>query len=261
MENKDLMKQENKEVGFFTPGEIGDGFENVESTDLSPNFLRIAQSNHDFTKKGSPTYIEGFDPGNFFDSTNQKNMGNSVKAIVLGFMTNYVEWGEDLGEFKGSYNVTEFKNLQGLTQDERKPTTWSTPEGTKIVETKNYFVFLPDYPELDILLFCLSGPGITQSKKWMTKMSGVLFNGKKAPIYAAVWEIKTQFVSNDEYSWYAIGDRKSNNVQMVGFVPEELQSRVIELRKTVADWISTNKSISYKDSNEEQFSSELDEEI
>jgi hypothetical protein len=263
-ENKELALQEEKALSSFLEQGAGTGFENVDSNDLQPNFLRICQAGHHFTEEANPSYKPGFKLGDFFDTSSNINMSNTVEIVVLGYFTNYCEWGpDDLGDFKGSHSVEDFNRAKkSLTQDKKNPSTYWNQEGNKLVETKNFFVYIPAYPELGILLFNLKSTGIGHSKKWLTNMSYVKHNGATAPMYASLWRLKTMYVSNDQNSWYAIGDKKNLNVERVGFVPSEHQKAVLEYRQTVSEWINSGTKIKYSEDVEESFDgSDLEESI
>jgi hypothetical protein len=256
--NEIVKLDKNLMAGFA--GIQDDGFEGVTSQDLKPNFLRIAQSTTDCAKKGHASFVKGFEPGIFYDTTTKTNMGEVLKVIVLGYFTNYVEWGQDQGDFRGSYTVGDFEgmknSLPNFIDDKGKthPSTWVTDEGNKIVETKNYFVLLPDYTDLDILLFTMSGTAIPQSREWVTKMNAIKIEGQRLPMFASVWELGLLMNENEKGSWYALGKKGSSKIKHLGIVPKELQPLVIEKRELVAKWINENKSINYK--TDETFSKE-----
>jgi hypothetical protein len=253
-EDKELTTTEDEQKALMATFEgegMGDGFENVTENDLKPNFLRIAQSTTDCAKKGHDSYVAGFEPGIFYDTVTKTNMGETVKAVVLGYFTNYVEWGKELGDFKGSYTQKAFEEIKNtlaqFVDDDGKmhPSKWVTPNNTYVVETKNYFVFLPEYKELDILLCTMSGAAISQSKEWITKMSHINVNGKRPPMYATVWELGLVMDENSKGSWYALGKKGNSKIKNLGFVPVEDRAEVIAKRKIVAEWINESKSVNY----------------
>ena len=258
--NELTLQNEEALLAAFSSEELGNGFEEVTNDDLKPNFLRIAQSTTDCAKEGHEAYVESFKPGIFYDTTTKTNMGNTVKVVVLGYFTNYCEWGRELGDFRGALNKKQFENIKdNLTQyvDDKSGKThsskWVTPEKTYIVETKNFFVFLPDYPDLDILLFNMTGTAIGQSKNWTTKMNNVKLAGKRAPMFLTVWELGLLMDSNESGSWYALGKKSTSKIENLGFLSSELHQDVLSRRAIVAEWINSNKSISYKAADTDTF--------
>ena len=263
MENKDLTKQENKDLELFfdASNDLGDGFEETTNNDLQPNFLKVAQK--EVADPNEAAYIEGVAAGDFYDTISKQSMGKKLKAVVLHFNTTYVEWGKDLGEYRGQFKLNEFKALKNLTPHESKIGTMMTPEGTSIVETKNYYLYLPDYPEKGIVLFCLSSSGAKLSKMWEPKFQLIKKNGKIASRYFGVWEIETQIAKSEKHkkSWYAIGDKSKVNADFVGFVPTDHQANVMNLRSTIKEWIDNDIKINYSNNSEEISNSELENEI
>lgn len=264
-ENKELELKKNTEVStevnFFDSSELGNGFEETTVNDLQPTFLKIAQKEN--ADPDEAAYIEGLSVGDFFDTTEKSNLGNPLEAVVLHFNTSYVEWGKDLGDFRRQYTAEEFRNLKGLKDHDSKIGTKITPEGTSIVETKNYFLYLPKFPEKGIVMYCLSVTGAKLSKMWESRFSLIQRIGKQAPRFASVWKIGSMVAKSSKHqkSWRAIGcgESKKLNVEFQGFVPAEHQATVITLRRQIKKWIDAGVKIDYsKDKTSE--SSEFSEE-
>ena len=142
-QNNELMKLANNYTGY----------EDVSQTDLSIPFLKIAQKNSAQADKNNSAYIKGLKLGEFFNNVSCQNFGNELRVIPLNYFKIYIEWGKTFGEFLRAIEPVEFDKMRGGLEQEG--TKWKTEDDHKIVDTRNYFVFLPDFPDEGILLFPL----------------------------------------------------------------------------------------------------------
>jgi len=117
-----------------------DGFENVDNNSLSPPFLKIAQLGTPQIIKGDPAYIDGLQPGDFFNSSNGKKYGSKIKVVLLGYVKNYIKWGQQLGEFGGTLNQNDFDEL--LPKLLKEGMIYHDEDGNKYVDTRTLFVYL-----------------------------------------------------------------------------------------------------------------------
>lgn len=210
---------------------MGDGFESITQDDLSFPFLKIAQPTSSQVMEDDDSYIEGLKPGHFFNTVTNARYGKELDVVIIGYYQAILMWGDELGDYKGQISPLDFKALKptlSYEENDDGKMEWTDGDGTKYVDTRTYFVILPDYPEDGLMMFSLSSTGITHSKKWITKTRMVQLPAKAgvmpktAPIFTSVWRIGTKLNKKDSFRWFQIGEKKVSCIERIGWVPGEL---------------------------------------
>lgn len=242
----DIMKKEENVLALAE--EMGyTGFENVDSESLSMPFLRIAQQMTASATEGDPSYIEGLKPGYFYNTATQSVYGQEIRFVMLAYFRMFNEWTQGdtggMGDFVRNITPEEFQELKGgYTQ---VGANWTTGEGTIVRDSRNFFVLLPEHVNDGVMLWSLTGTGITQARRLLTKANGqMLPNGKKAPLFANVWSAKSTLVSNDLGRWFSIGSKSSTNARCEGLIPEDLHGPVVSAVRTVKDLLPQSVNLS-----------------
>jgi hypothetical protein len=236
--NKDLML---KDENSFLAGDDGyTGFENVSADCLSIPMIKLAQSNTPQAQKKSPAYIEGLEPGFFYNGNIDKSYGDSLNVVVLGQAHIYIEWGDSMGQVKRILSETEFRALSTEEQNAKG-------EDEKLLLKENFsvFVYLPDYPEDGILILPMASTKIKYWKKWLTKMTSVIIDGKKIKLFGCIWNIKTTTNERNGNTWYNIGEKSSVLVENMGLTPSKHFVAIKEALQTVQTYINRAKDIDY----------------
>lgn len=88
------------------------GNEHVTADDLTMPRLDLAQAISAACKKNRAEYIEGLEPGQFYNSVTRKNYGDSVALTFFFFEVKYYVWKKGLtdnamAEFRGSFSTVE----------------------------------------------------------------------------------------------------------------------------------------------------------
>lgn len=184
-----------------------DGFNTVDQSCVSLPFLRLSQSN-------TPAVVEKkIESGVFYNTATMKVYGANARFIILGFYKAFVEWdGEGEGaKFVRSISADIYESeIASTCHRDEKTGKILTAKGTRIVDCRNFFVMNADVPEDGIMLYVMSSTGIPASKKWLSLASGVRIKTDagivRAPMWASVWKLSTEFTRNDKGSFYQVKD-------------------------------------------------------
>jgi hypothetical protein len=252
-ETKAVAKAETKEVssvgvdaGFleFAESAGSNGFERMDNLCVAVNFLKIAQSNTPGVNadESDPAYKPGLKVGKFYSSVSGNVFGSTVRVVILGFFRNYCQFTKKDRKFVGAFSIEEFERevKPQLRQDGMN--FYSTDGLTEFVDTRNFALVLPDFPDEGLIFFPLVKTGIRHSQRWLTQAQAVRIPGtdKGAPIFACVWELTTALNKNDKGQWYTIGE-KSTNVKNLGFIPVEMRPQILTGFKMAKEFIERTR--------------------
>lgn len=204
----------------------GQGFENLESTDLQIPFLKIFQSLSPQIDRDSEEYVKEAEPGLFYNSCSNEIYGKKVKVIPIDFEKIWLEWKPDRGGFLA------YHKPGSIEVDTSNFSKWTTKNGTVVTEHYNFYCILPDYPEQGILILSLSSSGVKFAKSWNRHISYVrLSNNKIAPFFSSIWQLETVKQKNDKGSWYGINQ---STIYRDRFITEnELNNYVLPAKKSI----------------------------
>jgi hypothetical protein len=256
-QSKDIVKKPKNDVavGNFISDAVKmgyDGFENVDSSMLSIPFLKIAQAINPEAQKDHPSYIKGLDPGMLFNSVSNRIFGKKTRLIIIGFEHVFLRFGQEMGDFKGYYTQEEIEEKEKageytkegflyVSSRTSKKKGKEEPE-EKCIDTHTMYVLSADHPEEGVMIMPFKSTGLKHSRKWITKARAVRIDDGKggkvsAPIFAGIWECSTLLNTNDDGSWYLLGDKKSCLINQVGTVLdkefEHLQQPVLQAAQFV----------------------------
>jgi hypothetical protein len=215
------------------------GFENVGNEDISLPFLKIAQP-------GTPQLDElDLKSGDFFSTVSGTNFGKKVQVVALGYYRSFVKWGSELGDFQGVLSEKEYKQLEPTLSKASDKTYKEDENGFRYIDTRTFFIYLPEHPEEGILIFPLSSSGITHSKRWLTKANTIRKpDGNKAPMFATIWGLETIKNKKDPYTWYHFGDKSVTKAENLGFIKNKDDVKnVLALLPLVKDYLNNFKNI------------------
>lgn len=197
---------------FFDDKDTMEGFEDITQSTMAIPFVRIAQQLTPQLKKNKPEYIEGLEEGMFFNTITKEVYGNSFQCIVLKFEHVYIEWRPERGGFVG-YHTPE--NAERIAVDHTFG-NWKTKEGNLLQENYVYLLLIAGHEKEGVVVFSLSSSMIKTAREWNRLMTThVMENGKKAMPYYLVWEVSTEYRSNEKGDWYV------PVVKYVGYIGEK----------------------------------------
>lgn len=226
-------------------GFSGQGFEDTDKDSYAIPFLRVLQSTSPQVDEEGPAYVEGAKPGMLLNTVTDTLFGKEIKAIPIHYSRDFVEWKPDRGGFVKSHGNNP-AILDRIVEIDDKNNSF-LDNGNIIQDTRNHFLLLADQPELGPIILSLTSTGVKHSKKWMSLMSALRLPGstKQAPMFAGVWNIQTVRNTNDDGTWYQIGDKTTTAVNFDGWVDKVQLDAALAARELVtsgeaqADYDST----------------------
>lgn len=206
----------------------GEGYDNIETQDVSIPFLVILQKLSPQCDKSADEYVKDAEPGMFFNTLTSKVYGREIELIPLLFKKYWLEWAPNRGGFISRHEP------YSIPVDKSDFSHWKAENGNDINETFMFFCLVNNHFEDGVVIFSLTSTGIKHAKNWNTQiMMTRLDSGNRAPYFSSVWKLKTVLNKNDQGSWYQIGSKKTA-VERVRFITkEEFKDYVLPIRESV----------------------------
>lgn len=199
------------------------GLEGIDRDCVTIPFLKVAQSNHDQTKRGSPEEIRGLEPGMFFCPATRKVYGSEVNLIILRFYRQYIVYDGEGTDAKMIDAITPEAFVRDIEPYATRVKSYHMKDGNRYVDTRNFIVMVAGALHDGAMLLSLSSTGISPSKKWLTQVGSVYApNGQPAPIWTSVWRLATAFQNNPQGSYYQI-----TRVDRMGWITEKAKPIVV----------------------------------
>lgn len=235
-EPKDLLVQDKvKDLDLIAP----DGAEeHLSQEELEIPFLKLAQKGSPQVDKDDPKYIEGLEPGMYFNTASEQMYGDTLKVQVHGYYRNFTIWKgpKGAGEFNGSMTPEEFKEFEkkeGLTRDGGDFVQTVDGEDLRYRDTRNFIISLPEHTDEGIMVYPMSSTGIKAANKWNTLQNGRRVNGRPTARYATLWEISSDSFRKDKWSWH-----QTSRIKALGWASNDL----LEFGKEFVDFVAGIKA-------------------
>ncbi len=195
---KDQSKKD--DLYFVTDLDTMKGFENITQETMAIPFIRILQSLSPQLNKNESEYIDDAEEGEFFNTVTKECYGDTINVIVLKFDRIYIEWLPDRGGFV-NYHTRE--NAERLTINENFG-KWKTEEGNDLQENYVYILLIDGQEAEGVVVLSLASTMIKKAREWNRLMTThILDTGARAKPFYLVWELKTEYQSNDKGNWYS----------------------------------------------------------
>jgi len=216
-----------------------EGFEQINTQTMAIPFLRILQQGSPQVKKQDPAYVEGAEEGLFFNTVTKNVYGDTIKVIVLKFERIFIEWRPNRGGFAGYHSP---ENAERLAV-KKEFGNWKLENGNHLSEAYVYMCLIAGHETEGIAILSLSSSMIKAAREWNNLLVRQTMNdGRRAAPYWLVWEVKTEYRSNDKGSWYIprilLSPEKFVNEQQYALVMPErkaLPSRQVDYSQLTAD--------------------------
>ena len=190
----------------------GDGLDAFRASDLPKPFIKVAQKGNPEIEDRDPSYIEGLKVGNFFNTLTKEVYGASINVIVLYYEPAWLVYGANRGPFKGKYAPGSFKTT-GSKYAKDKDEKLKDMEGNTVIESMIFYVINAAKPEDGIALLTLYSSSIKHAQNWVFAITHALLpSGNNAPLYGHVWNLKLEYNSNEDGSWFTIGAGNTTSV-------------------------------------------------
>ena len=185
---------------------VGDkaGFEDLNMDVMSLPFISILQDLSPQVKKKSDSYVEGAEPGMFYN-TGTKEVFSSLSVTVVKFEHTFLRWRPNRGGYFGQFSPEEvLKMRQTGSIFEDSDGSLTDINGNKYQETYTYYLVIwgaDGTPSL--ALFSCSSSMLKEARRWNRDLSTRrLPNGQPALPYFSVYRLNIKELSNDKGSWY-----------------------------------------------------------
>lgn len=203
--------------------------EAMEAADLEIPRLAICQAMSEVRKKSSPSYIEGIEEGNVYNTLTRQIYGNEVVVVPIHYQKDYVVWLDRTkaadNAFRGSFSSLKEAQeaIRGLPDDEAKI--------AEVVETPVFYVFVMTERGPEEAIITMPKSGWKTARRWnsLVRLAG-------GPRYARGYKLSTVEVDGPKGTYWAF------NVQQLGYTPEDIYKKAEALAESIA---SGAKAVKY----------------
>ena len=159
------------------------GFENIDQESLALPILKLLQNGSGEAQKRNANYVEGAEPGMFFNTVTRKlyDGDKGIQVIPCHYRLEYQEWA-DFGTGSGRP-----ENIYPASSDILSKTTKDAmgkdrlPNGNYIQKTSQHFVIITDGKSAETALISMYSSQAKVSRKWNSMMMSITKNGKDGP--------------------------------------------------------------------------------
>jgi len=159
------------------------GFENIDQESLALPILKLLQNGSGEAQKRNANYVEGAEPGMFFNTVTRKlyDGDKGIQVIPCHYRLEYQEWA-DFGTGSGRP-----ENIYPASSDILSKTTKDAngkdrlPNGNYIQKTSQHFVIITDGNSAETALISMYSSQAKVSRKWNSMMMSITKNGKDGP--------------------------------------------------------------------------------
>ena len=159
------------------------GFENIDQESLALPILKLLQNGSGEAQKRNANYVEGAEPGMFFNTVTRKlyDGDKGIQVIPCHYRLEYQEWA-DFGTGSGRP-----ENIYPASSDILSKTTKDAmgkdrlPNGNYIQKTSQHFVIITDGSSAEMALISMYSSQAKVSRKWNSMMMSITRNGKDGP--------------------------------------------------------------------------------
>lgn len=185
---------------------VGDrtGFEELDSSVMSLPFINILQDLSPQVKRKSETYVDGAEPGMFFN-TGTSTAHEVLNVTVIKFEHVYLRWRPNRGGFFGQFNVEDVMRMRTSGEIfEESDGKLVDGDGNSYDEAYTYYLVLWDENDQpSIAVFSCTGSKLKEARRWNRELATRrLPNGQIALPYFSVYRMTVKVQSNEKGSWY-----------------------------------------------------------
>lgn len=211
------MSTEEQELDYLE-STAGQGFENVDPTDLERPYLKLLQDISPECKKSRDEYVEGAEAGMFYLTASKALLGSKIELIILDYEKVWNEWKPGREGFVASHKP------DSIEIDKEDYSEWRNPKtGNIIEETTNFFVLVRGHEEEGPALFSLKKTGLKYAKKMILQLLNQKTpKGSELAMYCGSWALESILNKKGQNDWYNIGEDKKAAFQFLEYVPKEI---------------------------------------
>ena len=197
-ETNDIVKKQGGAIATLDfVQDSGMGLENIDKDDLALPFLKLLQTSSDETKKKHANYVEGAEPGMFYNTVTKKLYSGEkgIEVIPCFYKLTYPEWapferkeGRPINPDRGPEILAKTKKDSGGKD--------VLDNGNQIIKTANHFVIINgDNPEK--ALMAMKSTQLKVSRGWNSLMQDQFENDPKtnkavpAPMFSRIYRLSS----------------------------------------------------------------------
>ena len=207
-EARDVVKKESGQVATLDfVKDSGMGLENIYKEDLALPFLKLLQSGSYETKKKHAKYVEGAEPGMFYNTVTKKlyDGEKGIEVIPVYYKMTYPEWAPfEKAEGRPVHNDRGPEIMSQTTQNDRNKDMLAN--GNEIIKTANHFVIiLGNKPEK--ALMTMKTTQLKTSRQWNSLIENEFesdpSSGKSvpAPRFSRIYKLNS-VENSGSFSWH-----------------------------------------------------------
>ena len=194
------------------------GFENIDQESLALPILKLLQNGSGEAQKRNANYVEGAEPGMFFNTVTRKlyDGDKGIQVIPCHYRLEYQEWA-DFGTGSGRP-----ENIYPASSDILSKTTKDAngkdrlPNGNYIQKTSQHFVIITDGSSAETALISMYSSQSKVSRKWNSMMMSITKNGKDGPYtpppFSHYYKISSVENTGKGNQWYGYNIVKAGEV-------------------------------------------------
>ena len=196
------------------------GFENVDQESVALPILKLLQNGSAEAQRKHANYVEGADPGMFFNTVTRKiyDGEKGIQVIPCHYRLEYQEWadfgtgsGRPENIFAGNSDILSKTTKDAMGKDR-------LPNGNYIQKTAQHFVIISDGKSAETALISMYSSQAKISRKWNSMMMSITKDGKNGPYtpppFSHIYKLSSVKNTGKGNEWYGY------NIQKVGEITD-----------------------------------------
>ena len=197
------------------------GLENMDQDDLALPFLKLLQNSSDETKKKHSSYVDGAEPGMFYNTVTKKlyDGAKGIEVIPCFYKLTFPEWAPF--ERREGRPVSPDRGADVLSQTKKDASGKDVlSNGNIIIKTANHFIIILTESGIDKALVAMKSTQLKVSRGWNSMMKSISEKGKNGtfnpPSFSHIYQLRSTEVTGN-FTWYGYNVkllRKVDNVDL-----------------------------------------------
>ena len=197
------------------------GLENMDQDDLALPFLKLLQNSSDETKKKHSAYVDGAEPGMFYNTVTKKlyDGAKGIEVIPCYYKLTFPEWAPF--ERREGRPASPDRGPEILSQTKKDASGKDVLQnGNIIIKTANHFVIILTDGGSDKALIAMKSTQLKVSRGWNSMMKSISEKGKNGtfnpPSFSHIYQLRSVEISGN-FTWYGYAVkllRKVDNVDL-----------------------------------------------
>ena len=182
------------------------GLENMDQDDLALPFLKLLQNSSDETKKKHSSYVDGAEPGMFYNTVTKKlyDGAKGIEVTPCFYKLTFPEWAPF--ERREGRPVSPDRGADVLSQTKKDASGKDVlTNGNIIIKTANHFIIILTESGIDKALVAMKSTQLKVSRGWNSMMKSITEKGKNGtfnpPSFSHIYQLRSTEVTGN-FTWY-----------------------------------------------------------